>query len=162
MAYADVAAALTSIKTASDLITLIYKSKVDRAITEKAQELNSQIILLQNVVFDLQTQNQSLLKETDDLKRQLAQMEQWQTEAARYELKELDAGVFVYALKPDLNTGEPVHWLCPNCYQQHQKSILQLRTKGQTSNMFLCPHCKTELFDRSGPHNPPTSFQVYR
>jgi hypothetical protein len=42
----EIVTALSSIKVASDLATLIHKAKVDTAVTEKAIELQSAVISL--------------------------------------------------------------------------------------------------------------------
>ena len=38
-------------------------------------------------------------------------------------------GVFVYALKDEHRSDEPFHYLCPSCFGQEKKGILQRATK---------------------------------
>jgi hypothetical protein len=48
-----------------------------------------------------------------------------QTEKARYQLREVNTGVFAYVPKQGMEQGEPFHMLCANCYERGEKSILQ-------------------------------------
>jgi hypothetical protein len=47
------------------------------------------------------------------------------TEKQQYELKKIQTGVTVYALRPGTENEEESHYICPNCYQHGHKSILQ-------------------------------------
>ena len=49
----------------------------------------------------------------------------WAAEQERYTLHAVDSGAFAYALKPGVEATEPPHWLCPQCFHQQRKSILQ-------------------------------------
>jgi len=69
--------------------------------------------------------------------------EKWDSEATRYELKEIVTGIFVYVLKPDHARTEPIHWLCPNCFQQRQKSILN---KPHVDHLnYHCRRCDLDI-----------------
>lgn len=145
--YGEITAGLASIKTISDLTSLIIKSKVSDAVREHAIELQSQIISLQSAVLGLQSQYQALLAEKDELKKQLIGLENWEAEARNYELIEIAPSVFAYAIQPEEDSSTPVHWLCANCFQNKQKSILQ--SKGMTVNGtdYHCARCKTSFHD---------------
>jgi hypothetical protein len=81
------------------------------------------------------------LRSKDELEKKLIEQENWHNERARYHLKKVGGGVFVYALKESNATTEPAHWLCAHCYEEQKKSILQ-RNPYPT---WLCPRCKTKI-----------------
>jgi hypothetical protein len=149
--YADITTAVTtalaSIKTAGELVNLVLQTKVNAAVTEKAREFQSAIISLQSAILSIQAQNQELLVENGRLKQELINAENWEAEAAKYELKQVSTGAFVYAVKPDQAGTGPTHWLCTQCYENKQKSILQrgdaLETSGHT---YSCNNCKLRIF----------------
>lgn len=142
----EITAALSSLKVVSDLATLIQKSKVDAAVAEKAIELQSAVISLQSAMLTLQSQHDVLLTENNQLKQQLIDVKNWETESQNYHLKAIRSGVFVYATKPDMQSAEPQHWLCANCYQNKKKSLLQQGSKERIGWNHHCPHCKTDIY----------------
>jgi hypothetical protein len=115
-------------------------------VRDKSIELNSAVIALQTAITGIQSQNYELLNENNRLKQQLIDLKNWETEAAQYELKEVDSGVFAYAFKSAPDSATPPHWLCANCYQNKEKSILQRgRKSGPLGTPLDCPRCKTYL-----------------
>lgn len=140
--YSEIATALASVKTFADLTSLILQAKVTVAVREKAIESQAAIISVQTVLLDLQSQYQSLLREKDELEKRLAEVEDWKVEAAKYSLKEVASGAFVYAPKPDADLLAPDHWLCTRCYHERKKSILQ-RTVARV--IYLCPTCQSTV-----------------
>ncbi|MFZ3324848.1 MAG: hypothetical protein WA231_02685, partial [Methylocella sp.] len=59
----------------------------------------------------------------------MAELETWDADKQRYELKSLAAGVFAYRLKEAMAGGEEIHHLCAACYHRGKKSLLQRRDK---------------------------------
>ena len=155
----EIPTALAALSNLRTLAKAIADSKVESALREQAVESGFAIIDAQNAIISLQSQYQSLLEEKDTLKKQLIEMENWEGESARYELIQIADGVFVYALKNDYETTEPAHWLCPDCYQNRKKSILQFqyalrRTTNRRNNAFKCGQCGVEIEDHSNNAMP--------
>jgi len=143
--FSDITTALSSIKVANELVTLIFKTKVDSAVTQKAVELNSVILSLQSADLAIQAQNQGLLAENNRLKQELIDTKNWEAEAQKYSLTEIARGIFVYAINPDQLDGKPMHWLCTYCYEIKQKFTLQRGERHLAGDTYFCPNCKTEL-----------------
>jgi len=145
--YAEITAALSSLKVAGELTALVLNTKVNQAVTQKAIELQSAIMSLQTAIIGIQSQNQELLEENNRLKQEIISMKNWEAEARKYSLKEIIAGVFVYAINEDQRGTEPGHWLCAHCYTNKQKSILQKgeRLPGGGGDLYDCPNCKTHI-----------------
>lgn len=143
---------LTSFSHANNLIKAIIDARDNLNNLEQWNALQSEIATIQTGYIALTQQNLSLLTEVNDLKKELARIEAWNTEKDRYELKDVGdchagCGVFVYTLKESAaQRAEPTHWLCANCYNQGKKSILQLRNfTTNSSRIHNCPLCKTEI-----------------
>ena len=141
----EIGAALAGIKTFTELTTLILKAKVDSAVREKAIESQAAVISLQTSMMALQAQDQSLLREKNELEKRLVEVENWEDESAKYSLKEIAPHAFAYAPKPDANDAAPEHWLCTRCYQERKKSILQ---QTLIPRVYECPKCKTQVSAR--------------
>jgi len=147
----EIGGAVSALKSLKDISTFILNSKIDNAVKAKAIELNFTIIELQSAIFDLQAKHQTVLDEKDNLKKQLMQKKQWKAEAAKYELKAVDSGVFVYALKREKGNTEPAHWLCTKCYQFEQKSVLQRTSKNPLAWIYTCFTCQNSFATAKAP-----------
>ena len=77
-----------------------------------------------------------MAEEIRGLKAHVAEMEAWAVQKERYQLKELAPGVFVYALKPGMEGGEPPHQICQTCYQRGKRAILH--ADGQQKQLITC------------------------
>lgn len=152
--YSEILTALSGIKTMTDLTALVLNAKVDIAVTEKAIESQSALLSLQSAMLGLQSQYQILLGENEMLKKQLIGIETWDDESKNYNLSEITTGVFAYAFKGDESKTIPAHWLCAHCFQNKQKSIIQLDEKSTDGASYVCPRCKTVI------HDPTNRFSI--
>ena len=137
-----IASAFGTLKTASDITQGLLALKTDAAVSTKAVELNRVIAEVQQQLFTAQTDYAAVLGRVRELEAEIVQFKNWEQEKQRYELHQLAPGTLVYRVKSEMQGPEPVHDLCPNCYQDGVKSILQNSgfTKGHDS--FSCPRCK--------------------
>ena len=130
--------------TVFETIKKLSQTKDALAIGEIQMELTNRVI-------GIQQQYLTLAEEKRVLEAKLMQFENWKAEQQRYELKELQPGHFAYALKPDLEPTQPAHHICPSCYAQGQKSILQGDTTGDGRRIIDCPICQTRITHSMGP-----------
>lgn len=144
--YAELTAAFSSLKSASELAALVLKRKTDSAVRQKAIELQSDIIALHTALSDAQTKYRVALEETDRLKQELVDLKNWEIDAAKYELVKFAEGTLVYAPKPDQLGTSPMHYLCPKCYVDKYKSILQKWKQTDSGWVYPCPQCKTHYY----------------
>ena len=105
------------------------------------------------LIADLTDKLSQIAKENDELRARLKEYEDWQKTASRYELFELAKDVFVYRLKP--SEQKPSHYICPSCYEQKRKSILQYRRLTESGRLLVCHLCNFEVYDPS-EKGPPT------
>jgi hypothetical protein len=107
---------------------------------------NGAVIELQEQILAAQEQQSTLIDRIHTLEEEVAHLKAWDGEKKRYELKDVySGGAIVYSLKPEERDGEPPHWLCTNCYQQHQKSILQRAEHSGATWAFRCPRCHSAV-----------------
>jgi hypothetical protein len=132
----------------------------------KLIEFQTKIIDANNAAFAAQEERTELLEKLRQLAKQVGDLTAWQAEKQRYELLEVSGGAFTYVLKPDRQSGEPIHWLCASCYQNNKKSILQLAERnvmqGGRMNIWKCPTCDASVLvqweigpARRDPYSPP-------
>ncbi len=143
----DIAAALATVKAVSDLTASILNGVIDDKVKAKATELNSSIITLQATIFSIQSENHELLEANKSLKQELIDVSNWENEKNRYQLAEISPGAFVYLLKKDECNPEPIHCICPNCYQNQKKFILQLTASTNAGAIYSCHNCESTIID---------------
>lgn len=145
----DITSAISTATALGELTKLIIQGKIDSEVKAKASELYDSILNLQGTLFTLHSQNHELLEAKHQLERQQIELANWEKEAERYELSELCPGVLVYSLKKNHQNTEPFHHLCPNCYQESRKSILQRKDKTTEGTHYHCkkPTCNAVFID---------------
>lgn len=97
-----------------------------------------------NQILDAKRNQSTLEDRLRQLERELKDRDEFQAQAARYVLTDTGRGAAVYALKPDDTTGEPFHRICPECYRQRQKSILQPDPENHRAFIY-CPACRARF-----------------
>lgn len=149
-----ISATLASLNLASKFIKDSIEKIKDNAVREKVEELLNAIIPLQTHIISLQVVNSASIQEKEALEKKLREIEDWNKEAASYELKEIASGVYVYAIKPNSSVASPPHNLCAKCFQERKKSILQRVKKSMVGVTYACHSCKSEILDHSKSQTP--------
>lgn len=134
--------------------------KTDSAVVQKAIELQGTIITLQSAIMTIQSEYQVLQDEKESLKKQLAELENWEAEAAKYQLIEIPPGSFAYILKPEHKENDLNYWLCTSCYSKRQKSILQNMEKTPRGYKYSCPNCTNQFVTWQIPNKPSTTSET--
>jgi hypothetical protein len=144
---AEAAAALSSLKAASD----IARAMVD---VRDASKLNSQIAELQQAIIAAQVQaitlaekNVTLATRAQELEAECKRLTDWSDEAKCYEIRQIAAGVFVYMAIADTTSSlEHKIKLCPNCFNKRSKSILQQSVENPGRHIGLnCHLCRLKV-----------------
>jgi hypothetical protein len=144
--YSEIAAAIQSAKTAFDLVKatqgLSNYSQLLTAVTEV------QIKLTDAIASELASQEKqaALAERVRELEKQIADVEDWRSQIQRYMLIEFPTKALAYALKPGMENGEPLHYLCTACVDKRKKTTLQ------PDGRFLnCPECKSHIATQDPP-----------
>jgi len=140
---AEISATWTALNAAVKAATAAFKTVEDVKAKEAIADIQNSLIELQSKLLTIQSQYENLAEVKRRLEQKIMQYEKWDADAARYELKEIAGGIFVYVLKSDHAAGEPIHWLCPNCFQERQKSILS--KPGVDHLNYKCHRCEFEV-----------------
>jgi len=118
------------------------------------KDMNSESIRVQASI-DIQRQllaaiqdYQALSEANRALEAECVRLKDWSNERKNYQLEEIgDQGVLAYVFQEPDDDPAPAHTLCPSCFADTQKSILQtvLRQPGRTKVLF-CHRCALELY----------------
>ncbi len=97
----------------------------------------------------------ALVDKIRQLEEKVASLEAWNTEKQRYQLVDIGEGTFAFALKQSMSGGEPPHYICANCYEHSEKSILQHTHLPSGSDSMTCHRCHAKSVIRHG-YQPPS------
>jgi hypothetical protein len=156
--FQAVAATLTSIKAAGDLVSAFLD--VRGAIQEQGKvfELQRVILAAHQSALASQEAQASLQERIRGLEKQISDFEIWNSEKTRYELVDVGSrgSVFAFRLKPEARGAEPLHLLCARCFEGRKRSILQATTELRMAlRVHNCPECGTDYTFSRIPE-PPT------
>jgi hypothetical protein len=144
--YSEIAAAIQSTKTVIELVKAAHNlsnySELLTAVT------SVQMKLTDAVASELASQEKqaALSERIRELEKQINEIEDWKTMIQRYTLFQFSTGVLAYALKQDMEDGEPMHYLCTNCVDKKQKSTLQPQGRS-----LICPSCNMRITTQPAP-----------
>lgn len=128
-------AGLSAIKTAYDLA----KGLKDM---DDAAHRNAAVIELQQKILAAQREQADMAQRIGELEAEVASFQAWDAEKKRYDLKDFGGSTFAYELKQEDAAGEPIHRICPSCFEKRQRSILQFRGRNAFSqDMYRCSGC---------------------
>ncbi len=119
---------ISSLKTTGDITKSLINLKSISDVRDKVIELQSVIMDAQSSAIEANTNQLLLVEKITILKEKIAQMKTWDSEKQRYKLISLWNDAVVYSLKKSMKGAEPPHWICANCYEKGERSIIQKRT----------------------------------
>lgn len=136
--------AIAGVKSVIDLIGKLRDggSKENREVISR---LYASVLEMQQELLMAQNREYELLSRCRALEEQIAHAKDWRAENARYVLRSVAGGV-VRQRKADDASGDPPHWLCPNCFEEERKSYLQKDVNiVDGRNVWKCPRCSTAV-----------------
>ena len=143
----EITAAWSALNTAIKAANAAFKTVEDVKVKEAVADIQNSLIDLQSKLLAAQSQYEALAEVKRQLEQKIMEYEKWDSDAARYELTEIAEGIFVYVLKKDHALGEPIHWICPNCFQKRQKSILTKPGVGYRN--YKCHNCQFQVVPKA-------------
>jgi len=142
MVIAEGTALITSIKGTIDIVKSLKSSYDARAITQAQSDILEQLFTIRTDALALQEKHLALIHEKEEIVKKLMEFEQWEKTESEYELKEIVRGTRVYSYKNSQQSTIPMHWLCPNCWNDRKKSIFQAKFDTGEEAEYFCQKCK--------------------
>jgi hypothetical protein len=141
----DLKIALESIKIISDILKSNKSIANHNEINTAVSVVNEKLILANEMIFFCHEKQKTLTNRVADLEKILAEHDNFERQALRYILHEFKSGMLAYALKPGMENGEPVHYLCNNCMENRKLSKLQPVKVGIKILAYTCHSCKSTI-----------------
>jgi hypothetical protein len=134
----DVPGLLSTLSQAVNGLRLYSELKTDA-------ERNAAVLAVQQDLIRVYSDAMKMAEELMAMRDELRRLQDWQAEAARYELVEVAQGVVVRQLRSDRANGEPIHRLCPQCFEDRKKSYLRHFEAAMFGWSLICDRCKSEI-----------------
>ena len=142
----EVLGAAQGLKLAFDMLQGLNATAKAAAINEVKVALTQHIIEAQQALTAAGIAQANAAETIRDLEKRIVQFENWDAERERYELADAGQRSFAYRLKPEMENGQPAHWICPHCYERREKSIMRHEKTSEGRCEFLACHpCGLEL-----------------
>lgn len=135
----------SSLASATVLTKAVLGMKVDQEVITKVSALQSEIMTAQSAALTSLAERAALMARVDELEKALKLSQSWDDQVARYRMIECQTGAHIYLLREEFVGEEPSHRLCPNCFLERRKSILQTRNKIRGGEVVGCPKCGLQL-----------------
>jgi hypothetical protein len=132
---------LTSLQALKELVSSISATHDRVRLDNTLIAVNEAIMSAHEKAIAAQEAYSTLDKTRCDLEKRVREFETWEREAQRYELKDFGGSTFAYVVKEAMQGSEPPHSICPTCYENKKKSILQFVGIKHSQQYFLCPVC---------------------
>ena len=135
-------AAITSLKSATDISKRILEIKSNSEVQAKVIELQAALLEAQGSAISATTAQFELQEKNRSLEERLRAANEWGDQESRYSLVcPWQNAAQVYALKRSASDGEEPHFLCANCFHNRKRVILNpLKRSGWI--LLACPSCK--------------------
>lgn len=138
MVVAETAAGLGALKTALDIAQGMSNLNKDAEFNLRLIELQQKIIEAQQAAMQSNERQSSLQRQVDELRDAKADL-------SRYRLVDHGDETFVYELKDGDASGDPPHKICPRCFLNNKKSVLQFVRTHNGQRKYKCPECGEEF-----------------
>ena len=136
-----------SLRAASDITTAMMGLRDASLLQGKVIELQQVILAAQSNALTAQSDLFGLNDRIRQLEEEKAKLEAWKAERDRYQLRDFGGNTFAYELKEDKAQGDPIHRLCPICFDSGNKAILQFSFRdGGGQDRYDCFRCKAMYF----------------
>ena len=135
-----IAAALSSLKAAKDIAEAMIGIRDTMAFQQKQIEFQSKLIDANNAAFAAQEERFAILERIRSLEKEIADLKEWETEKKNYELQAVATGAFARVLKKEMQSAEPIHWICTQCYDDGKRSVLQRSPHDPAT--YRCNRCQ--------------------
>lgn len=147
--FAETAAAISAAKQAYELIKVIKDARDESVINSALGQLHEKITDLQLANAELSSLYLAEKQMTMKLTEENTHIKMFTLQSAQYEIHTTDAGSTVYRLKQVPESDVKTHYLCANCYQKREVSVLQPTNEMQCRlgcyfTESFCPLCSVK------------------
>jgi hypothetical protein len=133
---------LQGVKGTLDVAKGLKSAYDQHTIVQAQSEIIEKLLALQMDALSLQEKHSALIHEKEELEKKVLEAQKWSETESQYELKQVVPGKIVRSYKKPSESTDPPHWLCPNCWEDKKKSVLQGHLNMGDAWDFSCLRCR--------------------
>jgi hypothetical protein len=141
----------TSLRAIAEITKAMKDVSEASLISTKIYDLATEIVSAQSCALAVQSEQFDLLQNKNELAAEIVRLKAWNTERYRYELQSVGPGANAYVLKGTMRGGEPVHWICADCFQSGKKRFLNESHADIHHVYHKCAECSYKIRVRKTP-----------
>lgn len=105
-------------------------------------KINEIVIELQGKIMEAQEAVRDGRDKMQEMQSALEQYQNWEHTSSSYKLKLFNNNNLAYEF---IGTDQPNHFICPNCYENKRRSILQYKGDYFGEQRYDCKNCKSDF-----------------
>lgn len=144
---------MDAIKNTLEVVRKVMRLKEDVASKNIAADIYARLNTVQSQLTTLQGLHDSVSRRKDALEAELESLKKQIVNESRYRLHALPTGAVVYLLDEVHCGTEPLHALCPHCYNQHVTAILQAGEIKDGHKTLRCLRCQAVILSEKVPQD---------
>ena len=147
--YAEITAAIQSVKTVADLARSATSLSNYNELVSAVSDVSTRLMEATAVALASQERHSQLLAQVAELQEEIQRLRDAQVRTEKYELHKFSTDALAYKLKAEFEAAEPAHFLCAKCVDSGGHTKLQ----PWGSRRFKCFACETVI--QVEPDPPP-------
>jgi ATPase subunit of ABC transporter with duplicated ATPase domains len=124
---AELNAVLTTAKATIGLLKTLQDVNKDEAVRSAVFDIQSNLLSLQEKLFEANDRFAEQSAEIADLKEKLASFQRWEETRAKYQIVELYEGRYAYKMRNTSGDIEDKLRYCATCFESGKLRLLQIR-----------------------------------
>jgi hypothetical protein len=150
----------TSLRAVAEITKDLKEISDTSQLSTKIHELTKQILSAQSYALVVQSEQFALAQSKCKLDEEIIRLKAWNTERYRYQLQSVGPGAIAYVVKETMRGSEPVHWICPDCFQNSKKHFLNESHSDLHHVYFKCAECAYKIRFRKSSAPPKQAIVV--
>ncbi len=146
MTPAEISAAIASVRAGVDIVKGLRSAAEFVKRAPELDKLYESIFSAREALLAQQERIAAVLAERDEAKKLVAQLQEELKDKSKYSLLEVSPGIYVFAFNPPEGSTEPRHWLCCDCKNKNQKSVLAYYGSQKNAVIYSCGTCQAEVW----------------
>lgn len=141
----SITAAIQGVNASIDLVKAGLGAKEASAVMRVEADLLYRLTDVISQLAQAKDAQAALQDELREAKARIRRAKEFAAQRKRYALRQLGAQTYAYCLKPEAALDEPPHCVCPRCFQEGIRAILQKARDDYRATWLKCLHCGAEF-----------------
>lgn len=141
----SITAAIQGVNASIDLVKTGLGAKEAAAVMRVEADLLYRLTDVIGQLAQAKDAQAALQDELREAKAAIRRRKEFAAQRKRYALRQIGPQTYAYCLKPEAAGDEPPHCVCPRCFDDGIRAILQKARDDYRTTWLKCLHCGAEF-----------------